>query len=48
MSSKVQLGHNSQVLTLHLLTTTNQSHYIEVAQGDIFMEQKMWFGQTNV
>ena len=21
-----------------------QSHYIEVAQGDIFMEQKMWFG----
>ena len=23
-----------------------QSHYIEVAQGDIFMEQKMWFGQV--
>ena len=22
-----------------------QSLYIEVAQGDIFMEQKMWFGQ---
>ena len=22
----------------------DQSHYIEVAQGDIFMEQKMWFG----
>ena len=22
----------------------NQSHYIEVAQGDIFMEQKMRFG----
>ena len=21
-----------------------QSHYIEVTQGDIFMEQKMWFG----
>ena len=23
-----------------------QSHYIEVAQGDIFMEQKMCFGQV--
>ena len=22
----------------------NQSHYIEVAQWDISMEQKMWFG----
>ena len=26
------------------LPTPNQSHYIEVAQGDIFMEQKMRFG----
>ena len=24
--------------------TCNQSHYIEVAQGDIFIEQKMRFG----
>ena len=24
--------------------TQKQSHYIEVAQGDIFMEQKMLFG----
>ena len=26
------------------LITENQSHYIEVAKGDIFMEQKMLFG----
>ena len=25
-------------------TIPKSSHYIEVAQGDIFMEQKMWFG----
>ena len=25
-----------------------QSHYIEVAQGDIFMEQKMWFGLDQI
>ena len=24
--------------------TGHQSHYIDVAQEDIFMEQKMWFG----
>ena len=25
-----------------------QSHYIEVLQGDIFMEQRMWFGWFSV
>ena len=27
-------------------STRKQSHYIEVAQGDIFMEEKMWFGHV--
>jgi hypothetical protein len=29
---------------LSLSSSHNQSHYIEVAQGDIFMEQNMRFG----
>ena len=28
----------------HSIVVCMQSHYIEVAQGDIFMEQKMLFG----
>ena len=30
--------------TLHFGMICHQSHYIEVAQGNIFMEQKMRFG----
>ena len=30
--------------TVKKIMRFQQSHYIEFAQGDIFMEQKMWFG----
>ena len=31
-----------------MFSTQGFSHYIEVAQGDIFMEQKMWFGRLAI
>ena len=36
--------HCDSKIENNVCKTSCQSHYIEVAQGDIFMEQKMWIG----
>jgi hypothetical protein len=39
----IKVGQVMSLCKLSSLTASKQSHYIEVAQGDIFMEQKMRF-----
>ena len=43
MDEKFELSNTCQVATYII---HDQSHYIEVPQGDIFMEQKMRFGMV--
>ena len=43
-SRKSKGGASTNSRTFPAKIWEDQSHYIVVAQGDIFMEQKMWFG----